>query len=213
MNTDELVALLAANAAPVEKNAVARRFGLALFCGSLGAALLLAAAFGVRADLAEMPRLPMFWLKLAFPACLAAAGLVATARLSRPGMRLDAVWAALALPVLLVWLMAAQAFFSAAPAQRPALVFGTTWASCPFNIALLSIPAFIAIVWAMKGLAPTRPALAGAGAGLLAGAVGAFVYAFHCTEMTAPFLAIWYVAGMAIPALVGGLLGPRLLRW
>ena len=213
MNTDELVSLLAANAAPVDRNAVARRLGLALACGSLGAALLLAAALGVRADLGEMPLSPMFWLKLAFPACLAVAGVAAAARLSRPGMRFDGVWAGLALPVLLVWLMALEAFVSAAPAQRPALVFGESWASCPFNIAMLSIPAFIAIFWAMKGLAPTRPALAGAGAGLLAGAVGAFVYAFHCTEMTAPFLAIWYLAGMAIPALVGTLLGPRLLRW
>jgi hypothetical protein len=213
MNTDELVSLLAANAAPVARNAVARRFGLALVWGSLGAALLLAAALGVRADLEEMPLKPMFWFKLAFPACLVVAGVIAAARLSRPGMRLDGVWAGLGLPVLLVWLMAVQAFVSTAPAQRPALVFGTTWASCPFNIAVLSIPAFICIFWAMKGLAPTRPALAGAGAGLLAGAVGAFAYAFHCTEMSAPFLAIWYLAGMTIPALVGALLGPRLLRW
>ena len=44
----------------------------------------------------------------------------------------------------LVWLMALEAFVSAAPAQRPALVFGESWASCPFNIAMLSIPAFIA---------------------------------------------------------------------
>ncbi|MEO8407393.1 MAG: DUF1109 domain-containing protein, partial [Oxalobacteraceae bacterium] len=87
---------------------------------------------------------------------------------------------------------------------------GSTWATCPFNIAMLSIPAFIGIFWAMKGLAPTRLALAGASAGLLAGAVGAFAYAFHCPEMTAPFLGIWYLAGMTIPALVGALLGPRL---
>ncbi|MEP6964157.1 MAG: DUF1109 domain-containing protein [Polaromonas sp.] len=213
MNTDELVSLLAANAAPVDRNAVARRFGLALACGSLGAALLLVAAFGVRADIGEMPRLPMFWLKLAFPASLAVAGLVAAARLSRPGMRLDGVRAGLGLPLLLVWLMAAQALGSAAPDQRAALVFGTTWASCPFGIALLSVPAFVALFWAMKGLAPTRPALAGAGAGVLAGAVGAFAYAFHCTEMTAPFLAVWYLAGMALPAMAGALLGPRLLRW
>ena len=97
MNTDELVSLLAANAAPVDRNAVARRFGLALACGSLGAALLLAAALGVRADLGEMSLSPMFWLKLAFPAfpafpaCLAVAGIAAAARLSRPGMRFDGV--------------------------------------------------------------------------------------------------------------------------
>ena len=65
----------------------------------------------------------------------------------------------------------------------------------------------------MKGLAPTRLALAGAAAGLLAGAGGALIYALHCPEMAAPFLAIWYLLGMLIPTAVGALLGPRLLRW
>ncbi|KAG5715748.1 hypothetical protein E4T56_gene14714, partial [Termitomyces sp. T112] len=31
--------------------------------------------------------------------------------------------------------------------------------------------------------------------------------------MAAPFLAVWYVAGVAIPAVLGALLGPPLLRW
>ena len=45
------------------------------------------------------------------------------------------------------------------------------------------LPVFVATLWAMKGLAPTRLALAGAAAGLLAGAVGAVVYTLHCPEM------------------------------
>ena len=52
-----------------------------------------------------------------------------------------------------------------------------------------------------------------AGAGLLAGALGALVYALHCPEMATPFLAVWYVVGMAIPTVLGAILGPRLLRW
>ena len=213
MKTDELVSLLAANAAPVDRTTVARRLGLALGWGGLAAMLLMAVTFGVRPDLGQMSLMPMFWVKLAFPAGLAVAGIFAVERLSRPGMRLGGVWAALVLPVLLVWLMALVAFVNAAPAQRPALVFGNTWATCPFNIAMLSIPVFIGVFWAMKGLAPTRLVLAGASAGLLAGAEGAFVYAFHYPEVAVPFLGIWYVAGMAIPALVGALLGPRLLYW
>jgi hypothetical protein len=31
--------------------------------------------------------------------------------------------------------------------------------------------------------------------------------------MAAPFLAIWYVLGMAIPAGIGAIVGARLLRW
>ena len=55
--------------------------------------------------------------------------------------------------------------------------------------------------------------MAGAAAGLLAGATGALAYALHCQEMEAPFLAIWYLLGMLIPAALGALAGRWLLRW
>ncbi|HTE14824.1 MAG TPA: DUF1109 domain-containing protein, partial [Burkholderiales bacterium] len=101
----------------------------------------------------------------------------------------------------------------AASTARNALVFGASWNVCPIYIASLSVPAFIAVLWAMKGLAPTRLAVAGAAAGLLSGALGALIYAFHCPEMAAPFLGIWYLLGMLIPATAGAVLGPLLLRW
>jgi len=69
------------------------------------------------------------------------------------------------------------------------------------------------VLWAIRGLAPTRLRLAGAAAGLLSGAVGALVYCLHCPELEAPFLGFWYLLGMLIPTAVGALLGPRLLRW
>jgi len=31
--------------------------------------------------------------------------------------------------------------------------------------------------------------------------------------MEPPFWATWYLLGMAVPALVGALLGPRWIRW
>jgi len=92
-------------------------------------------------------------------------------------------------------------------------LLGQTWTVCPGLIALLSLPVLVGTLWAMKGLAPTQPILAGAAAGLLAGAVATAVYALHCPEMAAPFLATWYLAGMLIPTVAGALLGPRLLRW
>ena len=213
MKTEELVTLLAAGAAPVPVNAVGRRFAVAMGWGMSGALLLLVLTLGLRADLIQAAGELMFWLKPAFVAALALAGLVAAERLARPGMRLGLVRAALAAPVLLLWLAAAVVLANAAPAQRAELIFGETWKSCPFNIALISLPLFAAALWAMKGLAPTRLALAGASAGLLAGALGALVYALHCPESAAPFLAVWYVLGITIPTLAGALLGPRPLRW
>ena len=173
----------------------------------------MAILLGVRSDLAAAVLLPMFWVKLAFPACLAAGALFAAGRLSRPGARLGRVGSALAAPVLAMWLLAAFALATATAGEREALVFGGTWNVCPLLVALLSLPVFVAAMWAMRGLAPTRLALAGAAAGLLSGAVGALIYALHCPEMDAPFLAIWYLLGMLIPTAAGALLGPRLLRW
>ena len=120
-------------------------------------------------------------------------------------------WAAL--PVALVWALAGWALLQSPEADRWGQVLGSTWRSCPFNIALLSVPMCIACFWVLRRAAPTRLAWAGAGAGLLAGAMGALVYAVHCPEMALPFVAVWYVAGMMIPTALGALLGPRLLRW
>jgi hypothetical protein len=92
-------------------------------------------------------------------------------------------------------------------------VLGKTWRVCPFNIAMLSIPGFIAVFWALKGLAPTRLALTGAAGGLLAGSTATLAYCLHCPEMGIPFWGAWYVLGMLLPAVVGAVLGPRLLRW
>jgi hypothetical protein len=148
-----------------------------------------------------------------FAASLAVAGLALLRRMARPGatLGLSAWW--LAVPPLVVWAMAAWALWQAAPAEHLPLLLGSTWRTCPFNIAALSAPALAACLWALKGAAPTRLAWSGAGAGLLAGALGTLVYALHCPEMAAPFLAVWYLLGMAIPTAVGAALGPRLLRW
>lgn len=213
MKTDELIAMLASGAEAVEPHALRRRYALALGWGAFGTTLLMAILLGVRPDLAEAARLPMFWMKLAFPAVLLAGALLATIRLSRPGVRLGRVPTAIAAPVLAVWLLAAVVLLRAAPAEQHQLVFGDTWASCPFNVAALSVPLFGALLWAMKGLAPTRLTLAGTAAGLLAGAGGALIYALHCPEMAAPFLGVWYLLGMSIPAAVGAVIGPWVLRW
>jgi hypothetical protein len=213
MRTDDLVAMLATGADAVEPNAAARRYAAAIAWGALGAALLMGILLGVRHDLGIAVLRPMFWIKLAFVAGLAAASLLAVLRLSRPGLPLAWVPGALVAPVLAMWLLAAFALMRADPAQRAGLFFGDTWTSCPFLVAMLSAPVFVAVLWATRGLAPTRLRLAGSAAGLLSGAIGALVYCLHCPELAAPFLGFWYLLGMLIPTAVGALLGPRLLRW
>lgn len=213
MKTDELVALLAARAEPVPRHAAARRFAVALAAGVPLSIAVMAIEFGARRDLVQTMFWPMFWVKLLFPVCIAVAGFVIVHRLARPGVRVRTAWLGLAVPVLLVWAMGLAAWLMAPVDERAAMVWGQTWRSCVFNIALISLPVFVAALAALKGLAPTQPALAGAAAGAMSAGAGAAVYALHCPELAAPFLAIWYVIGMALPVGAGALIGHRLLRW
>lgn len=213
MKTDDLVMLLATGEGRVERHAAARRYAAAIAVGVVAAGALMLGVLGVRPDLAEAMRMPMFWAKIGYVVALGAASLLALLRLSRPGARLDRVLPALAVPVLAMWALAAIVLLGAAPDLRAGLLLGETWAECPFLIAMLSVPMFVAALWAMRGLAPTRLPLAGAAAGLLSGSIGGLVYCLHCPEMEAPFIGTWYLLGMLIPAATGALLGRRVLRW
>lgn len=213
MKTDELIALLAADATPVPRHASARRVLLALALALPVSIAIMLIEYGPRRDLVEAMFWPMFWIKLLFPIAVAAAAFVLVQRLARPGVRGGLAWAALALPVALIWAMAAMTWGAAPPAERSAMLWGASWRTCVPSIGLMSVPVFVAALVALRGLAPTRPAVAGAAAGALAGGAGAAVYAVHCVELAAPFLAVWYVAGIALPVALGAALGPRLLRW
>jgi hypothetical protein len=212
MKTDDLIAMLATGAEPVSPHVPEQRMTRALSVG-LPVALLITLGFGVRPDLESVLNDPMLWVKFAFPGVIGVISLVLMLRLSRPGMRTGQLPRVLPMPALVMALLAAWALLSASPGERAALVLGSTWQVCTLNIALVGTPVFIASVWALKGLAPTQLAWAGASAGLLAGAAGAVVYALHCPEMDAPFLLVWNGLGMLLPAALGAALGPRLLRW
>lgn len=213
MKTEDFIDMLATGITTVEKNVAARRYAMAIGFGALGSTLLMVTLLGVRPDIVESAQLAKFWIKLGFVGCLAGASLFAVLRLSKPGVRLGMAPSALATPVAVMWVFALFVMNAAEPAQRVKLFLGETWAVCPFLIAMLSVPVFAMVIWAMKGLAPTRLGLAGAAAGFLSGATGALVYCLHCPEMEAPFLGVWYLLGMLIPTVVGAMSGRRLLRW
>jgi hypothetical protein len=213
MKTEELITLLVQSEPAVGRRAPARRFLWAVLAGLAAACVLAALFLGIRPDLLAALHLPLFWWKLAYAGTLAGAALVATARLARPGRQMGLAWLGLALPVALA-AGAALAVLGLAPRDTwGALVLGSTWQVCPLLIALLAVPAFIGVFWALRGLAPTRLRLAGACGGLLAGAIATAAYCVHCPEMQVPFWATWYTLGMLLPAAAGAALGPRMLRW
>jgi hypothetical protein len=213
--TDALIAQLAAQAAPVRPAAIAGRFALALAVAVPLTAVFMVGGFGVdlRPDLPAVlsgsPDLP----KHLFALAMLVAGWLACTRLARPGASLAGLAGAVGLPVAAMLAFGVAALAAAGPPARASLLFGEAWAGCATGIALLSLPTFAGAILVMRGLAPTRLRLAGAAAGLLAGAAGASVFALHCREFAPPFVAAWYLLGIAVPVAAGALAGPRLLRW
>ena len=214
MRTDALIDALARGpVAPAGPGPVLRLL-LATAAGATITLAALLAGLGVRPDLGLAAATGLFWLKLGFPALLASFALSATARLGRPAARGPAV-ATLSIATLLlaVEVAAGASVAAAAPGDRATIVLGETAWACVASIAVLSLPPLAALVLALRGLAPTRLRAAGTAAGAAAGAVAAAAYALHCHEATLPFLATWYVLGIAVPAALGAVLGPRVLRW
>lgn len=213
MKTEDLIATLARQEDAMLPVQPARRFRSALPAGVAGSILLMLLLLGIRADLADAASLPPFWWKLAYTLVLAGGAWLVTQRLARPGRALQRSWLGIAVPLLAALAAALLVLALAPPAARLPLVLGSTWSRCPLLIATLSIPTFVAVMWGIRGLAPTRLAAAGAAGGLLAGALAAAAYCLHCPESQVPFWAVWYTLGMLVPAAAGALLGPRLLRW
>jgi hypothetical protein len=207
--TDDLIEHLSSGLRPIRKGAVTARLAIAIAVGFVVSLAGVALALGLRPDMASR----MFWMKAAYAASYAAVGVFCVERIARPpglpGRRLG--W--LAAPAVGIIVAAAlQAARTPGPEVR-GLVMGHSAMVCPWFIAATSAPLLVALIWAVKGLAPTRLRLAGALAGLTAGGFGALIYCLHCPEVGAPFVAIWYSLGILIPCLVGALAGPRLLRW
>ncbi|MBS0361326.1 MAG: DUF1109 domain-containing protein [Proteobacteria bacterium] len=211
--TDELIESLSADAPRVAPGAVGRRVALGLGLGGAASAVLMLAWLGPRPDLADAVMTPMFWMKFGYAA---ATGLLLAAvliRLSKPAARVGSLALVAAAPFAVVAAMAVMRFVQAPPEAHRAMLMGHSSMICPFRIAAIGLPVLAGAVWAVRGLAPTRLTLAGLAAGGCAGALGAMVYGFACNETSAPFLAIWYTAGMVVVAVLGTLGGRSLLRW
>ncbi|MTV36228.1 NrsF family protein [Duganella radicis] len=215
MKTDDLIDMLSTgpDAGAATRPQAARALLLPVLGGLLASGALMVVLLGVRRNLLEELTWPAFWGKLVFSLALAAAGWLAAKRLSAPGARTGVLPFYLGVPVLAVWIAAGVALSNAAPEARADLFWGATWRYCPLLIALISLPMLAAVLNVMRKRAPTRPRLAGAAAGLAAGAAAAVVYCLHCPELSIVFVGFWYLIGMLIPTALGALVGPRVLAW
>jgi hypothetical protein len=209
MRTDQLIRTLTADttAAPRLRGSLA----LWLAGGWVVSAVLFATALGPRPDIAQVATEPRFLLKFVETLLLAATAGLVLLRLAQPGIRHRAA------PLLL-----APALLAVAVVAELVLMPPETWAMrlvgknslvCLTAVPLLAAPVLVGALHVLRRSAPTRPALAGAVAGLVAGGLGAALYASHCIDDSPLFVGTWYTLAIALVAAAGALAGHRLLRW
>jgi hypothetical protein len=212
METDQLIRTLAADNAHR-----ARPVGFALALALLSAAPVSVAMFfaelGVRPDVMTAMRNPFFDLKFAVTLALAISAIAISLHLSRPEASLRG-WAWLLLiPVAL--LAAGIGGEMMMPQRLPMMtrLTGNNWRTCLLAIPLMSLPLLGAALIGLRHGAPTRPAAAGAIAGLLSAGLAATLYASHCTDDSPLFVATWYTTATALVTAIGALAGPKVLRF
>ncbi|WP_196257908.1 NrsF family protein [Pelagibacterium limicola] len=210
MRTDDLIAALAADTASRRPD-LDRSWLLALAAGGLLAVLVFLGAVGPRADLAQAIQTPRFDFKFVLTLSLAVPAFFALRALAIPGAKVPLAALALA-PAL--GIMAVIAELIVLPADVWAMsAVGKNARYCLTFIPLIGVAPLAAFIAVLRHGAPTRPALAGAVAGLLAGGIAATLYAIHCTDDSPLFVMTWYPLAIAILILAGAALGRIFARW
>jgi len=211
METDQLIRTLAADSAHR-----ARPVGFVLTLTLIAAAPVSLAIFfavlGFRPDVMTAMHNPFFDLKFAVTLALAISAVAVSLHLSRPEASLKG-WA---------WLLLVPVGFLAVgigsemmmPQRLPVMtrLVGSNSRVCMMAIPLLSLPLLAAALVGLRHGAPTRPAVAGAIAGLLSAGLAATLYASHCTDDSPLFVATWYTIATALVTAIGALVGSKVLR-
>ena len=213
MKTDDLVALLSTSPEPVDRRLVVRTLCLALAAGIVAALGTAFVGLGVRPDLMTARALMFLLLKLAFTVGIVGVAATYLARAARPGRERKVPFFLVALPFLIIMVLAAISLGLAPSSHWDKMILGDEWLECLLSIPIIAIVPFAAAIWAVRKAAPTNLTRAGAFAGLIAGGVSAMAYALHCTDDSLPFVAVWYGGTIVLCTLAGAALGPRLLRW
>lgn len=213
MNTEALIQSLSKNLKPVPRHALGRRLAVGIGAGGVVTLVLIGLGLGFRPDLDLAMRGYSFWMKWAYTVSIGVCALFMVARLARPDtVRLRWLWL-IAVPFLLLAAIGVTEMAHVPPGDWLSMWLGQSWKRCPWLVLMLSAPIFVGLLWSFRQLAPTRLRMAGAAAGLAAGACAATLYCLHCPEVSAIFVLTWYTLGIALAAGIGALLGPRLLRW
>lgn len=212
MKTDDLIASLSQDTPRVPRGAMLRLLAFGALPGAaIGLGLV---AFGLGLLPLRFASEQLWWLKLTYVAVLGLSGLLLALRLSTPAGQVKGAGLVLgAAAICALTVVSAGTLVPADSAERTAILLGSTWKTCSISVLVVSAPVLAGVLFAMRRAAPTRPALAGAAAGLFAGGVGASLYTLHCAELAPAFVGAWYTLGVVGVTALGAAIGARALRW
>lgn len=212
MQTEDLINALKADTAS-RSMPVLRAWWIAMAAATVLAAIAFFLLIGPRPDFAAAAHTVRFLFKFVITLLLVVLAFTVLKTLSQPGRReTQALVRLAAVPVVLCLAVAAE--LVAVPSQQwEAVWWGTNISICLTAIPAIGMAPLAVFLLALRHGAPTRPRLAGAMAGLLAGGLAAIFYAAHCTDDSPLFVVTWYSIAIAGLAFVGMILGPRIARW
>lgn len=213
MQTPDLIEQLTTDLRPVSEHAGLSRLLIGVLLGAVIALGAVWLTLGPRADLADAVFSVPFWRKGLFALSITGAALWLCVRLGRPDGAPGGLPWLLASPFLVLAILAWFEIRHTPAGARVEVWLGKSAVVCPWIIAALALPIFVGVLFAFRHLAPTRQRFAGFCAGCLAGGAATVVYVIHCPESAASFVATWYSAGILLSAIIGMLVGPRVLRW
>ncbi len=177
------------------------------------AAAIVAAWLGLRPDIVAGKPHPMVMMREGMLLVLGFASLASVVASARPGVGQSSTgWR---------WALAAAALF-----PLTSVVMSIAGDGFPTEVLFaIDGPLCLAVsvggglligaaltLWLRQG-APTALDRIGWLVGLASGSFGAFAYGLHCQSVTVFYVGLWYAGAIALCALIGRLVVPRLIRW
>jgi hypothetical protein len=213
MNTDNLIAALAADAGPGPLPQ-RRAWQAALGIGALVTIAAFSVSIGrVRPDIAAAVGDPRVLLKFVFTLGLAASAMALLRAMAMPGADIGARLAWLLAPVVLLAAGVAIDLASLPASSAVERLVGNNSMVCLVDVPLLGIGPLALLLLALRHGAPTRPTAAGFVAGLVAGALAATAYATYCPDDSPLFVASWYTIAIVGLGIGGALAARGFARW
>lgn len=213
MNTEELVRILSVGIDPVNPRLIVRDIYVSALAASALVLSVSLAALGLGWSGGTFANMGFLAIKVLFAASVTGIAFYFLQKYLRPGNAIPWLIAFVAAPFGVMLVLAGVVLSMSSTGHWHKMAVGTHWLECAVLIPVFSILPFGTLMWALRKAAPTHLVETGALAGLVAGGVGAIAYSVHCSDDSMVFIALWYGGAIALFAIVGALVGPRLLRW